>query len=413
MVFSNGGPELRRTRLVGAAFVGLLIAGCAGTGNTPSDGSGRTTVSAAGVSSAARSGTWRAWTTANSAQEGLCQATAHQVVCGTRSGGLLGRSRNTGKVTWSVPATGSVKKPVLVVDAADERAVAGGGEILRAANLRTGRAAWTHRLADGSISAAISASDRTVYALETLAKPSENVVLRAFRASDGKQLWHRTVDADPYGDLASFGGRVYITDGTRVTARDARTGAAVAVSPRTAECPNLVSGGGYLVCTGSPYSAMDYFPPLQRLDPVSLKPLPTAEGTGMLPARGLISADGVLMLCETSAEDPGGCDWNAYDLVRHRKLWSYPTTTYQAGITGGRFVTFTPDNDRATKGRVITIDLRKGPQATGSAAPRMSPAYPQARGGEHPGLVVPLGSDAGHIVIQAAAHRSLRSVPLP
>ncbi|MGH1552520.1 PQQ-binding-like beta-propeller repeat protein [Streptomyces sp. L7] len=204
---------------------------------------------------------------ANSAREGLCQATAHQVVCGTRSGGLLGRSRNTGKVTWSVPATGSVKKPVLVVDAADERAVAGGGEILRAANLRTGKAAWTHRLADGSISVAIDAADGTVYALEALAKPSEDVVLRAFQASDGRQLWHRTVDADPCGDMAAFGGRVYITDGTRVTARDARTGTAAATSPRATECPNLVSGGGYLVCTGSPYSAMDYFPPLQRLDP--------------------------------------------------------------------------------------------------------------------------------------------------
>ncbi len=48
------------------------------------------------------------------------------------------------------------------------------------------------------------------------------------------------------------------------------------------------------------------------------------------------------MLFEVSPEDPVGGDWNAYDLNHQKKLWSYTTTTEQAGLVGGRFLTFTP-----------------------------------------------------------------------
>ncbi|MFI5678347.1 outer membrane protein assembly factor BamB family protein [Streptomyces cellulosae] len=408
---------MRPTRWVGAALLGLVLAGCTGPGNTPSDGSGRTTVSAPGAPSAPRtpvvvSGPWRAWTASLSAQEETCGATAHQIVCGTRSGGLVGRSRADGEVTWAVPATGGAKKNGrLVVDAADERAVTGAGGVLRAANLRTGTAAWTQRLPDGTVPAALGAADGTVYALEAPATTYPAQALGAFRASDGKKLWHRTVDADPYTAIAAFGGRVYTTDGKKVTARDARTGAASATSPRGTECPNLISGGHYLVCTGSPYTTQDSFPPLQRLDPVTLSPLPTAEDTGEKPERGLISSDGVLVLYEASPEDSSAGAWNAYDLVHHRRLWSYANTTEEAGLAGGRFVTFTPGNVAAVRGRVITIDLHAGPQATGAAAPRMSAPYAQTRTGEHPVLVLP-GADTGHVVVHALTHRSLRSIPL-
>lgn len=399
---------MRRTRWVGTALLGLLLAGCAGSGSTPSDDSGRTTVSAP-ASPVSVSGPWRAWTASLSAQEGTCGATAHQVVCATGSGGLVGRSRATGEVTWAVSATGDGESARLVVDAADERAVTGAGHVLRAANLRTGRAAWTHRLPAGQAYGGIRTADGIVYALSGT---TGTTALGAFRASDGKPLWHRTVDADPSADFAALDGRVHLTDGTRVTARDARTGDTLATSPRGTECPHLVSGGAYLVCTGSASSAEDSFPPLRRLDPVSLKPLPTPEDSGMKPERGLISPDGVLLLFEDSAEDPGAGDWNAYDLVHHRRLWSYATTTTEAGLAGGRFVTFTPANDDTTEGRVITIDLREGPQATGTAAPRTSAPYPQTRSREHPALVVP-GGDAGHVVVQTRTHRALRSVPLP
>ncbi|MHB9858374.1 outer membrane protein assembly factor BamB family protein [Streptomyces sp. YIM S03343] len=409
---------MQRTRLLGAALLGLALAGCTSPGNTPSRESSRTTVSAPGAPSAPStpvtvSGPWHAWTTVLSRQEGRCGATAHQVVCRTGFGGLVGRSRVTGELTWAVPPTGGGKDAALVVDSADERAVTGSGEILRAANLRTGTAAWTRRLADGgSASNALGAADGTVYVLETPEKTAGSIALGAFRASDGRTLWYRTVDADPYGGIAAFGGRVYTTDGAKVTARDARTGVAVATSPRGVECPNLISGSHYLVCTGSPLFAGDAFPPLRRLDPVTLGPLPTAEDTGDKPERGLISSDGVLVLYEDSAEDPGAGAWNAYDLVRHRRLWSYANTTEEEELAGERFVTFTPGNVATVRGRVITIDLHAGPKATGAAAPRMSAPYPQTRDGEHPTLVVP-GGDSGHVVVQARTHRGLRSIPLP
>ncbi|MDN0194395.1 PQQ-binding-like beta-propeller repeat protein [Streptomyces sp. S.PNR 29] len=397
-----------RVRTVVAVLGAVLLAGCSGT---PAPGP------ADPHNSGAADGPWRAWVTSLSPQEasGTCGATEHQVVCSTAPDGLVGRSRVTGAVTWTVAGGGGGgKNGGLVVDAADERAVTSGGRVLRTADLRTGTAAWTHRLPSGRSYTGTGAASGVVYALDTRSGRSgdgADVALGAFRASDGATLWHRAVDADPGEGIAAFGGRVYTTDGAQVTARDARTGDAVATSPPGTTCPHLVSGGRYLVCTGSPVSAEDTFPPPRRLDPATLRPLRTAAGTGMRPARGLISSDGVLMLYEDSAEDPGAGAWTAYDLEHPRRLWSYATTTEEGGLAGGRFVTLTPGND-TSRGRVISIDLHTGPDGAGAAAPRLSAPYPQTRSGEHPALIVP-GGGSGHVVVEPRTHRALRSVRLP
>ncbi|MFI6401963.1 PQQ-binding-like beta-propeller repeat protein [Streptomyces sp. NPDC050548] len=407
---------MRRTWLAGVPLVGLILTGCSGSGSTPSGESHRTTVSASGTPSAAPTAAgagWNAWTANYSAAGGRCEATAHQVVCRTGTGGLVGRSRSTGEVTWTVPPAGRGKDADLVVDSATERAVTSSGKALRAANLRTGKAAWTRPLADGSaFPVVIRVADGTVYVLETPTAGTKVITLAAFRASDGKALWDRKVAVDPYGDMAAFGGRVYTTDGTKVTARDARTGATVATTPKGVECSYLISGGKHLVCTGSPISAGDVFPPLQRLDPDTLRPMKTAEDTGDKPERGVISSDGVLVLYEANAEDSSAGSWNAYDLVHPKRLWSYDDTTEEGELAGDRFLTFTPRNDAAVRDRVISIDLRAGPKGTGDAAPHLSPRYSQARGGEYPRLAVP-GGDPGHVLVQAGTHRSLRSIPLP
>lgn len=396
------------------AMCALVGTGCAPVGNTPPSATSSSGLSSSGAAQSPVSGPWRAWRTGLSRQEasGSCGATAHQIVCATRSGGLVGRSRANGKVTWSVPAADSGKSAGLVVDAADERAVTGVGGVLRAANLRTGRAAWASRLPEGRAYVGLGAADGTVYAFDAPPATVGNVTLTALRASDGRPLWHRGVEADPVEGIAAFGGRVYTTDGIRVTARAARTGDTVATSPRGMACPHLVSGGHYLVCTGSPLSAGDVFPPMRRLDPTTLAALPTPKDTGEKPVRALVSSDGVLMLFEAGAEDTSAGNWNAYDLEGRRRLWSYYDTTREGALADGRFVTFTPGNDQVTRGRVITIDLHAGPQATGAAAPGMSAPYPETRDGEGPLLVVP-GDDAHHLVVMARTHASLRSMPLP
>lgn len=406
---------IRRTAVVGAAL--LVLAGCAG--NTASGGPKTPAVSSpsgasAPTTSLSVSGPWRAWTASLTRPEahGSCGATAHQVVCATNTGALVGRSRADGRVTWTVPGDAHAKTAQLLVDAADERAVSGVAGVLRAADLRTGTQAWTRRLPTGRAYVALAATDGIVYALHA---PDPFIrtgaVLDAVRASDGTPLWHRNVTWSTGEPLAAFRGRVYTSDGSRITARDARTGATLATSPTSVECPHLVTGGRYLVCTGSPLSAGDTFPPMRRLDPATLKPLPTPRNTIDMPVRGVISDDGVLVLYEAGAEDTSAGNWFAYDLKNDRKLWSTYATEADAAVAGGRFVTFAPGNDVA-RGRVVTLDLHAGPQGTGSAAPRMSPAYAQTRDGEHPVLVVP-GGDAGNVVVMARTHGSLRSLPLP
>lgn len=412
-----------KRQIVAVGAVLLVLVGCAGNtasdgpqspvGSSPSGASGPT-VQTVQTASMSVSGPWRAWTASLSGREahGSCGATAHQVVCATDSGGFVGRSRADGRITWTVPAGDRGKSAGLVVDAADERAVTAVAGRLRAANLRTGGQAWTHRLPTGSAYTSLGAAGGVVYTLETSDPTSRTAVLDALRASDGRPLWHRTVAWSTGEPLAAFRGRVYTADGTQVTARDARTGATLATSPTGVECPHLVTGGHYLVCTGSPFSAGDAFPPMRRLDPATLRVLPTPRNTIDKPVHGVISDDGILVLYEAGAEDTSAGNWFAYDLENDRKLWSTYATEADATVAGGRFVTFTPVNDRTRRGRVLTIDLHAGPQGTGTAAPRMSAAYAQTRGGEHPVLVAP-GGDTGHVVVMARTHGSLRSLPLP
>ncbi|WP_230528801.1 PQQ-binding-like beta-propeller repeat protein [Streptomyces coeruleorubidus] len=400
----------------GAALVGLVLAGCAPAGDARPDKGGRTTASPVRSASASPvDGPWRAWVSSLSAEKGpgACGATPHQVVCTTASGGFVGRSRADGTVNWAVPGSGGGKSGPLVLDSADERAFTSSERVLRAANLRRGVRAWSRQLPAGRVAVGLVAADRTVYALDAPSDGGDDtdLALGAYRASDGSPVWREELHADPDGGLAAFGSRIYTTDGTKVTARDARTGAPTATTPPGTECPRLLSGGRYLVCTGSPASASDTFPPLRRLAPATLRPLATAEDTGMKPESGLVSPKGVLVLYEDSAEDPGAGAWNAYDLERPRRLWSYPTSSQGAGLAHGRFVTFT-DAYGPPKSRLISMDLRAGPEGTGAAAPRLSPPPQQAWDGERPALIVP-GGDAGHVVVAARIHPALHSVPLP
>ncbi|MEV6507395.1 PQQ-binding-like beta-propeller repeat protein [Streptomyces sp. NPDC051642] len=420
---------MRQVRLVpgvmGAALFGMMAVGCSGSGGAQSAGTGHTTSASPPASASASAVTrssgggqdsWRAWTRDLSGSEGVqvCGATAHQVVCATGSDGFVGRSRTDGAVTWTVPTTTAGKNLGLVVDKADERAVTSGGRSLRVANLRTGKAAWSHRLPADRVYTGFVAADGIVYALDAWSSVDRvaSVALGAYRESDGKKLWHRTVDADRSESPAAFGGRVYTTDSSKVTARDGRTGDALATTTSDTKCPHLIAGGDYLVCSGSAYTTEDTFPPLRRLDPGDLRPLATAKDSGQKPERALISADGVLMLFEVSPEDSSDGDWNAYDLDHPKKLWSYHTTSDEAGLVGGRFLTFTPRNDRATRGHLISIDLHAGPHAKGAAAPRMSPAYPETVGSAYPAFVLP-GGDPDYVVIETMVHHILRSLPLP
>ncbi|WP_033280538.1 PQQ-binding-like beta-propeller repeat protein [Streptomyces sp. NRRL F-525] len=417
---------MRRVRMahgvMGAVLFGVMAVGCSGSGDarsaetTTASPSASASASAATQSSGGAQGPWRAWTKDLSGSEGVqvCGATAHQVVCATGADGFVGRSRTDGGVTWTVPTTTSGKNLGLVVDKAAERAVTNGGRTLRAANLRTGKAAWSRPLPADRVYTQFVTAEGIVYALDawTSFDREPSVALGAYRESDGTTLWHRTVDAKRSESPAAFGGRVYTTDSSKVTARDARSGDALATTTPGTKCPHLIAGGGYLVCSGSAYTTEDSFPPLQRLDPGDLRPLATAKATDDKPERALISADGVLMLFEVSPEDSSAGDWNAYDLNHPKRLWSYYTSTDQVRLVGGRLLTFTPRNDRATQGHMISIDLHAGPHAKGAAAPRMSPAYPETVGSAYPAFVLP-GGDPDYVVIETMVHHILRSLPLP
>ena len=330
------------------------------------------------------------------------------MVCSVAPAGLVARSAGTGEVVWRLAASARAGRNAgLAVDGS--RAVSAGDRTLRAADLDTGTTAWTTTLRRGSRFGAPAVADGVVYAASYGTNPTTapSPELLAYRASDGAALWRESsTDLHP----VAAGGRVYsVESGGRVLARDGRTGRIVATSDPSSACEALISGAGRLVCTGSPLSASDTFPPVTLVDPATLAVVRTLPQPGDKPYGGVISDDGVLVLREVNAEDPSVGRWIGVDLRTGSALWtSDGTTDNDVALVGGRAVWLTAANG-STPGRLVSVDLRKGPNGTGADAPRLSPVYPEAAGGRSARLT----AQGRHVVMAPRIRPALRSVVAP
>ena len=403
-------------RVAGAVLL-MLAAGCAGTSASPGTDAGAAGASTAGASTTGTAPTaagttgpgsaaigWRSWIIGidKSEASGVCLPTDHLLVCSVGPTGLVARSASTGAVVWSVAADSkNGATSGAAVDA--NRALTAGGRTLRAVDLATGRTAWTKTLPAGRTFGRPAVADGVVYAATYGATVAEPQTLFAYRAADGAQLWQRaTTETAP----VALGSRVVtVESGDRAVARDGRTGEVIARSDPSHPCPSLISAPGYLVCVSSPNSAGDTFPPVTLVDPDTLAFVRTLLHPGDKPDGGVIAPDGVLVLRTVNAEDSsGGGVWTAVDVRTGRTLWKSADgeTSDDVVLVGTRVVWI-------SAGRLVSVDPRKGPHATGADAPRRSPLYPEAADGRYPDLL----SHGTHVVLRTASKPTLRSVTAP
>ncbi|WP_328580925.1 outer membrane protein assembly factor BamB family protein [Streptomyces sp. NBC_00370] len=385
----------RRGRRLATAALLACVVGCAGTSGDPGQGD-----RSHGPGSRARG-----WVVGIGAAEasGDCRTTDRLIVCPVAPAGAVAHSASTGAVAWRAGTDRPAgRNSGLAVDG--DRAVSAGGRTLRAVDLATGRAAWTKTYPAGRTVGPPAAAGGVVYAATYGATVAEPQTLFAYRASDGTPLWHRaSTETSP----VALGSRVYAVEPvgrtvSRVVARDGQTGKVVATSDVSHPCPDLISAPGYLVCASSGDAAGDTFPPVVRIDPATLAFRRTLLRPVDKPSGGVISPDGVLVLRTVNAEDPVGGDWTAVDIRTGRTLWRTTGTSDDVVLAGSRAVWI-------SGGRLVSVDPRGGPRATGTAAPRRSPAYREAADGRSPHLT----GYGTHLVVQAKVKPALRSVPAP
>ncbi|WP_446038959.1 outer membrane protein assembly factor BamB family protein [Streptomyces sp. SID1121] len=318
--------------------------------------------------------------------------------------GFVARSASTGEVVWSVGADAAKGRNAgAAVDG--NRAVAAGGRTLRAVDPVAGRVAWTKALPAGRTFGPPATAAGVVYAATYGAIAAEPQTLFAYRASDGTPLWHRdTTGIAPF----ALGGRILtVESGARAVARDGRTGEVVATSDPSHPCPSLIGAPGRLVCTESGSAAGDIFPPVVRVDPATLRFVRTLWQPGDKPHGGVISPDGVLVLRTVNAEDPSSGGWTGLDLTTGRTLWR--TTGPEDGGTNDDVVLAGSRAVWISGGRLVSVDPRKGPYATGADAPRRSRVYTEASDRGSPRLT----AYGTHLVLQPATRPALRSVTAP
>ncbi|MFJ1598732.1 PQQ-binding-like beta-propeller repeat protein [Streptomyces sp. NPDC088261] len=377
-------------RVAGVALL-LLTVGCGGASGAPGAGAG------AG---------WRDWVVGagGAGPSGRCLASERLLVCPVAAAGFVGRSVSTGEVVWSVGADGAEGRSAgAVVDG--ERAVAAGGRTLRAVDPADGRVAWTKALPAGRTFGPPAAAGGVVYAAAYGATAAEPHTLFAYRASDGAPLWQRdTTGTTPF----ARGGRVLtVESGARAVARDGRTGEVVATSDPAHPCPSLIGAPGYLICAESGSAAGDTFPPVVRVDPATLGFAGTLWRPGDKPYGGVITPDGVLVLRTVNAEDSSSGGWIALDLRTGGTLWR--TSGPEDGGTNDDVVLAGSRAVWIAGGRLVSVDPRKGPYATGAGAPRRSRVYAEAADGRSPRLT----AYGTHLVLQTGTRPALRSVTAP
>ncbi|MFJ2647445.1 PQQ-binding-like beta-propeller repeat protein [Streptomyces sp. NPDC087420] len=383
--------RLRSAYRVAGVVLLVLAAGCGGASGGPGPG--------------AQAG-WRTWAVGSTgpAPSGRCLPTGRLLVCPVAPAGFVAHSASTGKVVWSVGADGA-KGGNAGAAVGGDRAVSAGGRTLRAVDLTAGRVAWTKTLPAGRTFGPPAAADGVVYAATYGATAAEPQTLFAYRASDGVPLWQRdTTETAPF----ALGGRVLtVESGARAVARDGRTGEVVATSDPSHPCPSLIGGPGYLVCTESGSAAGDTFPPVVRVDPATLRFVSTLWRPGDKPYGGVISRDGVLVLRTVNAEDSSSGGWMAVDVRTGKTLWK--TTGPEDGGTNDDVVLAGSRAVWISGGRLVSVDPRKGPYATGADAPRRSRAYAEASDNRSPHLT----AYGTHLVLQPATRPALRSVTAP
>ena len=163
---------------------------------------------------------------------------------GFNSYSLFAMDEKTGKTAWTTRLADNGASPVVAFD--DELTFTTESCTLYVADAQTGKIAWSKWLGDPLVSHP-AAADHTVYVVAPADAMSQTHALFAFAGADGREEWHVATGADAIGAPVVLGDRIYVSTQDGLLRRFTRDGKETWTLPAGAMSAPVVDGAAVVV----------------------------------------------------------------------------------------------------------------------------------------------------------------------
>ncbi|MFD4635609.1 protein kinase [Streptomyces sp. NPDC058284] len=298
-----------------------------------------------------------------------CVIARSTLVCRDGRGAATALDTATGKDRWKSP--GFRGKPTGVQEippGTDGERVFVPSELgVRGIDLATGDEVWRHEAPGGAGVISMTYAQGVLYTAEfngEAAATPYTTVLRARRASTGRQLWETRIDGKPRGSLLVQGNRLYAA---------LESGGAIALSTGTGDekakvskpgCGDLMGYHGAVLCWSVARAGVSV------LDGDTLASRRTIGGTKRPDVAPVVGEKGVLVIANTDKKAELLDRLTAYDYKSGKELWDLPARANPSalGLSGDRLllvgsyeirtVPLGGDAENATQRTVPTTDTK-------------------------------------------------------
>ncbi|MFK4066677.1 protein kinase [Streptomyces sp. NPDC029674] len=328
---------------------------------------------ASAVREAALPDGWRPWSRkkpkgVDSMGKG-CVIARSTLVCRDGWGAAIALDAATGKDRWKTPGfpgepTGIQEHP----PETDGKRVFVPSELgVTGLDVATGGEVWRHKVPAYARMVSVAYAQGVVYTAEFNSRSApepRTTVLRARRASTGRQLWKTSVDGRPRGALLAQGDRLYTAvEGGGVISLSTRDGDEEARVSEPA-CSDLIGYAGAILCWSMEHTGV------RVLDNGTLASRRTIGATKKPDVAPVVGKKGVLVIANTDRKAELQDRLTAYDWKSGKELWDLPArgTPSALGLSGDRLlyvgfyeirtVPLDGDAENITQRTVPTTDTR-------------------------------------------------------
>ncbi|MEU5955371.1 protein kinase [Streptomyces sp. NPDC047525] len=284
---------------------------------------------------------WRPWSRKKpKGVDGMgkgCVIARSTLVCRDGWGAATALDAATGKDRWKAP--GFAGRPTGIQEnppETDGKRVFVPSELgVIGLDLATGDEVWRHKVAPYAGVISVTYAQGVVYTAEfnsQTAPAPYTTVVRARRASTGRQLWETRVDGKPRGTLLVQGGRLYAAlEAGGVIALSTRNGDEKAKVSKPA-CGDLIGYGGAVLCWSVERAGVSV---LHGDTLASRRTIGAAKQPDVAP---VVGKKGVLVIASSDKKAQLQDRLTAYDWKSGKELWDLPArgTPSALGLSGDR-----------------------------------------------------------------------------
>ncbi|MGW6058749.1 protein kinase domain-containing protein [Streptomyces sp. NPDC055189] len=268
-----------------------------------------------------------------------CVIARSALVCRDGWGAATALDTATGKDRWKSPGfSGQPSGVQEIPPETDGKRVFVPSELgVSGIDLATGDEVWRHKAPEYAGVISVTYAQGVLYTAEfsSQAAPAPyKTVLRARRASTGRQLWETRIDGKPTGTLLVSGDRLYAAlEAGGVIALSTRTGDEKAKVSKPA-CGDLIGYGGAVLCWSVERAGVSV------LDGDTLASRRTIGGGKQPDVAPVVGEKGVLVIASTDKKAGLQDRLTAYEWKSGRELWDLPArgTPSALGLSGDRLL---------------------------------------------------------------------------